>query len=440
MGCETVIPGEEIQKAIEALGPEGGVVQLKPATYVLTDTVWLRSHVTVRGAGMARTLVRLADGTNKPMFRSNFRIIEELHKTGGQFEEATLYCDKDGRPVEACHDVGLIDMTIDGNGANNPGDKDMLPFLTTLFEGTYNYRFENLHIKNSRGYAAIYANIFDYPRRTYRAGEPHQNYILNCVIEGTEPAMGCDDPGYGCGMFITSFGNDNVLIKGCKVFNNHHKTFKHYAAGICIEDQPNLVRIEDCECYDNGYHGIWLNETRNAVVVNCRSHHNGMSGIGIDGVYENFSVQNSIVGNLCYENAEDGIEQVVYAENQQGLRPSPLPAYTLVVGNRCWNNARKGIDLQAVSRSFIAHNYCFNKSGAARRQQVGLSIDAPDNTAVNNYCIDNDAEQTQLSEGNDVVPAGTLYALPGDDGVFLPGCTCVRKEPAWAPETIVGGF
>ena len=60
-----VIAGEAgIQDAIDSLPPGGGTVVVPAGTYVLTKKVRLPSHVELRGEGIDRTVLVLADGAN----------------------------------------------------------------------------------------------------------------------------------------------------------------------------------------------------------------------------------------------------------------------------------------------------------------------------------------------------------------------------------------
>jgi hypothetical protein len=88
----TDCPG--IQRAIDALPPEGGEVRLLPRTYICTEPIVIaRNDAVLRGAGAA-TVLRLADSANAPMV-----IL-------GSTEDV---------PTTTWRGIAVLDLTIDGN-------------------------------------------------------------------------------------------------------------------------------------------------------------------------------------------------------------------------------------------------------------------------------------------------------------------------------------
>ena len=53
-----------IQAALDALPPAGGTVLVAAGSYAVAEKIRLRSHVELRGEGMERTILTLADGAN----------------------------------------------------------------------------------------------------------------------------------------------------------------------------------------------------------------------------------------------------------------------------------------------------------------------------------------------------------------------------------------
>src|SRR5688572_32595038 len=53
-----------IQQALDALPSDGGAVIIPAGTYSVSEKIRLRSHVELRGEGMERTLLVLADGVD----------------------------------------------------------------------------------------------------------------------------------------------------------------------------------------------------------------------------------------------------------------------------------------------------------------------------------------------------------------------------------------
>jgi hypothetical protein len=62
---------DSIQRAVDALGPDGGVVYLPPGNYVVQRTTKLRSGVAIVGAGAGATTITLAPGSNCHVFTND---------------------------------------------------------------------------------------------------------------------------------------------------------------------------------------------------------------------------------------------------------------------------------------------------------------------------------------------------------------------------------
>lgn len=100
-----------INAAITALPATGGVIWLDSGTFLVTSEVNLKNYVTVRGAGMNKTIIKLANGANKDVIMANptFDTMTANRPTNGYFTEAGVI-----------HDVTLAEFSVDGNKANNP--------------------------------------------------------------------------------------------------------------------------------------------------------------------------------------------------------------------------------------------------------------------------------------------------------------------------------
>lgn len=138
-----------IQAAIDAAGQAGGgVVYLPPGTYSVSRTsppgnynyslLIKDSHVTIQGAGMGATTIKMADGQNGTILRT---VINNQSI--------------DGPLAKALANIRVADLTIDGNwdnvtwagptGMESSGvyDQNGLTLSTTS-----NSRVENVHIKH----------------------------------------------------------------------------------------------------------------------------------------------------------------------------------------------------------------------------------------------------------------------------------------------------
>lgn len=109
-----------IQNAINA----GGVCVLQPGTYVVNGLL-IASNVTVRGAGIGATTIKLANGANADLVTvANFGALTGNNGSGG----ATKFA--------------FENLTLDGNGANQSGTS------WTFRVYGYNYRINDVELVN----------------------------------------------------------------------------------------------------------------------------------------------------------------------------------------------------------------------------------------------------------------------------------------------------
>jgi len=390
-----------VQAQIDALGDSGGVVKLEAGTYLMKKPLKIATGVTLQGAGRDETTLLLADGVDDSAVTT--------HQT---------------------HDIVIRDLTIDGNGRNQKVHAGCAVMLSRC----YNYRIENVRVKNGQGYAGIYTNVFGWEKDKLR-----KNYLINTIVEGSVRSR-VPDPGwregathYGHGIYITSWDNDNVLIKGCVTRNNA-------GSGIFIEDQVLHAYVEDCESYDNAQNGIWLASAFNCVVRNNKIYGNNQRGIESSW----FCAQNYIAANEIYNNGLEGIflgtpDTIVLNTKplrdlgitqtgmMDALRDQPA-GRNLVLGNVIRNNNQHKIDAVGGihvldGRNFIAYNYCYDDQDEPT-QCLGIRVASDYNTVVDNYLRHNQRGEIDLDEnalvGNVVVPWD--YSKP------------------WTPETLVGKF
>lgn len=130
-----------IQEALDALPPSGGVVMIPPGTFVLRRAIVLRSHVTVRGAGPTTILTRgkqAAAKLVKPARKGESAV--EVESTDGfrPGDEVAVLDDRMrgwymahglvqaveprrlvfAAPIESGHEVGLFDPKAGGVAVN----------------------------------------------------------------------------------------------------------------------------------------------------------------------------------------------------------------------------------------------------------------------------------------------------------------------------------
>jgi len=208
-----------IQRRIDALGAKGGVVQLEARTSTMRRALVLRDAVTLQGKGPERTIIRLADGANPERVEGRMPFVDRCLIRNENYDELAT--------PQGNHDVTIRDLTLDGNAAENEfcGEGILLP-------NCYNYRIENVHVRNCRGFAGIYTNPC---HAAARQKIPYRNYLLHCLVQRNQSAHDRDAP-YGHGIYVTARNNDNVLIKGCVCCDNS-------GSGIHLEDGVKFICV-----------------------------------------------------------------------------------------------------------------------------------------------------------------------------------------------------
>jgi len=351
----------EIQKLIDALGPEGGTVELEASTYVVGQPIRLKDFVTVKGAGVDKTIIRIADGANVAAFRTE--------------------SDNEREQAWGNHDVTIRDLTIDGNARNNPKHSEGIKL-----PNCYAYRIENVHVKNSRGFAGI----ITWPcHAAQREGIPYKNYIVNCVVDGNQYAKAYDFPkggGYGHGFYVTAPDNDNVLFRGNVARNNK-------GSGIHGEDFIEYFFVEDCQSYGNRGPGIWFCEVANSVIRNCKIYENGGDGIICSQGKGNYN--NLICENEIRDNGGRGL--VV------GRGYDPGSSHFVIAANIIKNN-KGGSHIyieSSAAENVIAFNSC-NLEEGRKPLPFGIIADSTGNLIINNY-VGGVSEEFKAVDGNVVV-------------------------------------
>jgi hypothetical protein len=107
----------------------GGTVRLQPGTYWVNAPVTLLSTVTVRGAGVEATIVKLASGANTD-------VVQGLNFTTLTLTGASSWA------ASGIWDAGLVDLTVDGNRANQSSASWGIRIYG------YDWIFQNLDIRN----------------------------------------------------------------------------------------------------------------------------------------------------------------------------------------------------------------------------------------------------------------------------------------------------
>lgn len=294
----------------------GGTVRIVSGTYLIGATIVPKANVTVVGAGMHSTIIKLKDATNVSMMVAT-----------------------------SAHRFALCDLTLDGNKANNTGGGNWSGlFLTTS---------DNVKVHRCR-----FLNI-DWIAIAF-AGCPDAD-IVDCSIESPDyigiwlGVSGGTIHGTGSRIVrntILDTGLDAV-INGCDdvvIAHNYCRGNGRLigASGIYMDSGTRRCRIEGNHCEGSTGHGIDLNtavtdDSYGNIVIGNVCIGNRDSGIGCNA---NGTV---IVGNTCENNG--------YAQGSAGAYPWGIlldAKYITCVGNRCTDTQGTptqtyGISLRNVS-------------------------------------------------------------------------------------------
>ncbi|MDY6914679.1 MAG: right-handed parallel beta-helix repeat-containing protein [Planctomycetota bacterium] len=398
-----------IQKQVDALGEKGGTVQLEARVYLINNCIVLRDNITVRGAARDKTIIRLAP--NRPK--------RDECVDGAVFRTANY---NENKTPQGNHDIAIKDLTIDADASRNKWIGEGV-----LLANCYNYRLENLRIMNCRGFAGIYTNPC---HMAARKKIPYRNYIVNCIVEGNQPANDRDAP-YGHGIYVTAWDNNNVLIKGNIARNNH-------ASGIHLEDGVKYIVIEDNQCYDNGQYGIWITVVGHSIIRGNEIYGNTK---GIQIVYGYYLL---VSDNKIYENGLEGIYVGAWGMLMHSRYNPPSEAGTtldkfilkgrpadesrnVIIGNVIKNNNQYFVDAGAgvhveMKANTIAFNTIYDDQ-ADKTQFIGIITYAPDNVIINNYLRPNAYKNGDVAE----MKMKNLY-IPFD------------YDRSWTPENLVGKY
>jgi hypothetical protein len=325
-GCNVVVDGtndtSQIQSAINtihALG--GGNIVFAPMTFIITTPILLYSDVRLYGSGRDITILYLKTG-------SNCNVIN----TGLQ------------------SNVGIYDLTIDGNGTNQTGGTGIntSDFLTVGAGTTTNIQIQNVKLTDiystaitTVGDQITIDNIFIDTVLTdvgIGGNTATKVKVLNSIITGT----------YGsafqvCGDGATNSFNYDVVYDNCLAYNcgtaaspasgfdmtqvkrgicNNCIAYLNYGAGVNIEYNAEKITFNNCICDQNIFGGhagggnfnlggvikkeIVLN---NCIIINGESVGSFKSGLFI-GQGGGGSAQDVVLNNiLIRDNTGDGLYQ-----------------------------------------------------------------------------------------------------------------------------------
>jgi len=260
-----------LQKAVDRVAAAGGgIVLIKAGTYTLHNSLRLASHVTVRGEGPEKTILKKAAGVKSKL---------ALDADYGEFV-ATV---EDARGFAPGMGVTILDKVSPGGWT---------PSVRTIvrIDGQTLYFDKFLHMDYSVASGGVVFNTFP-----LIAGYEVQDVgVEELTVDGnretSEALDGCQSGG------IYFFHSQRMTIRNCVAHD-------YPGDGISTQFVEDPV-VENCEVYKNAQLGIHLGTgALRGVVRFNRAHDNGA-----DGLYLCWRVQHArYEQNQSWNNGQDGI-------------------------------------------------------------------------------------------------------------------------------------
>lgn len=357
-----VAPGDDLQAAIDAVSREGGgTVQLLAATYKLTSNIYLRTGVTLNGAGRQITILDFQN------YAYGIRA-EGLHpysdgtiavNDGGTTVTGTLTTftgDMVGRSIQingATYDV----VTFTGATSIEIYPAYYGPNITdnvyTVFEPVSTPGISNLQIINSAAAAVQvdYSNEFSmthvwiFDCDTAVAGTVCEFfYILDVLVLGVAHGVALENIG------ALVLDNTSVIY-------------------VTAGDAVSLFRVfnsivHNFEFSDALTDGLDMSECSNIGIENGTITRNGDNGIEMDG--DSTVAINQVT---CEGNTDRGL----FAEAVSGLTISQCDFS---------NNLVYGVDLDSVARDVVVSGNTFSGNGTAPINDASVGAVILNNTGV----------------------------------------------------------
>ncbi len=348
-----------LQAAVDYVaGLGGGTVNIGPGTYLMKDSLHLRSNVDVIGQGEA-TILRKCDGISSP-----------LATDGDYGQEAITLVNPAG------FEVGM-GVTV--------ADKNSGGFHTTVAtiisqEGDMFAITKPMNADCMVAREAFARNTFPVISGYYVDDIRLEKITIDGNRENNEPLNGCR----GAGIFLYR-GND-VQIMDCIVHG-------YNGDGISFQ-QSNDIHVEDCTSYNNANLGIHPGSgSQRPVVKNNLSHDNGGDGLFLcwrvrHGVFEGNELRNNgrFGISIGHKDSDNVLRNnVVIGNSSHGIFFRNEPEYTgghrnLLENNRIQNNGASGEGCGIYIRgethdiTIIGNEISDTRSGDEKTQQYGIRI------------------------------------------------------------------
>jgi Right handed beta helix region len=312
-----------IQKAVDRVAAAGGgTVLIKAGTYTLANSVRLASHITLRGEGPAKTILKKAAGVQSKL---------KVDADYGEFK-ATVEVASGFRPGMG---VTVVDK------AQRAGWTPSVRTIVRVDGDTlYFDRFLHMdyHVTNDGEVFNTFPLVAGY--------QVHDVKVEDLTVDGSRDSSGILDGCQTGGIYF--FHSAHMTVHNCVAQN-------YPGDGISLQFVEAPV-VDHCEAYNNAYLGIHLGTgALRGIVTSNRAHDNGE-----DGIYLCWRVQHArYEENQSWNNGRDGISL--------GHKDSD----NLFVKNIVRGNARAGIYFRDQNRSNAPDRNTFEHNTIADNGRPG---------------------------------------------------------------------
>ncbi|PVZ19510.1 parallel beta-helix repeat (two copies) [Pseudomonas sp. URIL14HWK12:I9] len=368
-----------IQAAIDAaFAAGGGEVEIPEGTFIISGNgdptsgcLMIKSGVTISGAGMGVSTLKLADG-------SSGNITGLIRSAYG----------------EETHDFGVNNLTLDGNRDNTTGKVDgwFNGFIPDGDGHDSNVLLDQVEIKDCSGYG------FD----------PHEQTINLTISNSVSHGNGLD--GFVAdyqidGRFVNNVAYDNDR-HGFNIVTSTHDfelvdnvAYANGGAGIVVqrgsEDRALVdnILISGGAVYGNAAEGVLVKMSTNVTVDGVAIHDNGSAGVRLYG-----SSGSQVVNNQIHDNAQNGAvpEVVIQAyDDTQG------------VSSRYYNGDNNLVQRNTITGSDLS------TYGIAERREPGT-----EHNSFYGNVIEHTSKGTTLVYGEGSVASDSvpMHRIDGTDG------------------------
>ena len=360
-----------IQEAINALPPEGGIVELPEGVYMINRSIRLHSGVTLRGVGAKSILHKTPGGIARllePALKGTSAVLVDHPERFHQGEQVGVV---DNQQVgwNATHAI-VLGME-DGRLLLNRGvwasyQPELNGALVGLFPLITAANGENVAVED----LAIEAELKEQPSSVlnFTFSAIHFNHVSKVSIRHVA---------------IRSYPGDGVSVQGgsrCQILDNVVQgCLGHgYHAGGGLEDSL----FENNRAIGNGGDGFFFCSNVRTVTVRGNLF-KGNKGHGVGGLGDWGDTKNVVEANRCITNGGAGIVALNGADNQ-------------IVKNFCSSNSQQkpgefpGILLLNTTDTVVQTNQCIDEKGTQSWGIVEYGV-SDKNQITGNICQGNRA-------------------------------------------------